>query len=77
LTAKDYKGNSKANHNKLRNQCVDESKNIHSNDDVKKNGGGKQDLNQDCSMDTSSDGKLNIQHDVMTGGEFGRLHRCK
>jgi hypothetical protein len=56
-----------ANHNKLRNQCVDESKNmvtsilfflnchrgesippdIHSNDDVKKNVGGKQDLDQD------------------------------
>jgi len=51
LTAKDYKGNSKANHNKLRNQCFDESKNIHSNDDVKKNVGGKQDLDQDCSMD--------------------------
>jgi len=49
LTAKDYKA--MANHSKLRNQCVDESENIHSNDDVKKNVGGKQDLDQDCSMD--------------------------
>jgi hypothetical protein len=28
LTAKDYKGNNMANHNKLRNQRVDESNNM-------------------------------------------------
>jgi hypothetical protein len=45
---------------------IQEHGDIHSNDDVKKNVGGKQDSDQDCSMDISSDRKLNIQHDVMT-----------
>ncbi|KAG8084319.1 hypothetical protein GUJ93_ZPchr0010g7529 [Zizania palustris] len=39
---------------------------IESNDDVKKNGSDKQDKKQDCSMDTSSDRKLNMQNDVVT-----------
>ena len=45
---------------------IKEHGDIHSNDDVKKNVGGKQDSDQDCSMDISSDRNLNIQHDVMT-----------
>ncbi|XP_066376468.1 ASI1-immunoprecipitated protein 2-like isoform X1 [Miscanthus floridulus] len=45
---------------------IQERGDIHSNDDVKKNVGDKQDSDQDCSMDISSDRKLNIQHDVMT-----------
>ncbi|XP_066387939.1 protein PARALOG OF AIPP2-like [Miscanthus floridulus] len=45
---------------------IKEHGDIHSNDDVKKNVGGKQDSDQDCSMDISSDRKLNIQHGVMT-----------
>jgi hypothetical protein len=54
LTAKDYKANDMANHNKQKkSMCwwIKEHGDIHSNDDVKKNVGGKQDLDQDCSMD--------------------------
>ncbi|XP_062200739.1 protein PARALOG OF AIPP2-like isoform X2 [Phragmites australis] len=39
---------------------------IQFNDDAKRNEGDKQDWDQDCSMDISSDEKLNIQNDVMT-----------
>lgn len=36
------------------------------NDDSKRNEVGKQDCDQDSSMDISNDGKLNTQNDVMT-----------
>lgn len=39
---------------------------IHYNDGVKRYEGDEQDWDHDCSMDISCDGKLNIQHDVMT-----------
>ncbi|XP_062205871.1 protein PARALOG OF AIPP2-like [Phragmites australis] len=45
---------------------IQEHADIQSNNDAKRNGGGKQDSNQDCSMDISSDGKLNVQNDAMT-----------
>jgi hypothetical protein len=44
---------------------IQENGDIHSNDDVKKNVCGEQDSDQDCSMDISSDRKLNIQHGVI------------
>jgi hypothetical protein len=55
---------------------IQENGDIHSNDDVKKNVCGEQDSDQDCSMDISSDRKLNIQHGV-TNWEFRRFDRCK
>ncbi|CAN6311804.1 unnamed protein product [Urochloa humidicola] len=45
---------------------IQEHAGIQSNDGVTRNDGDKQDWDQDCSMDISSDGKLNIQQDMMT-----------
>ncbi|WVZ57720.1 hypothetical protein U9M48_008070 [Paspalum notatum var. saurae] len=45
---------------------IQEHADIHYNDGDKGNKGDKQDWDQDCSMDMSSDEKMNIQHDVMT-----------
>jgi hypothetical protein len=45
---------------------IQEHAGIQSNDGVTRNESGKQEWDQDCSMDISSDGKLNIQHDVPT-----------
>ncbi|CAN6288708.1 unnamed protein product [Urochloa humidicola] len=45
---------------------IQEHAGIQSNDGLTRNEGDKQDWDQDCSMDISSDGKLNIQQDMMT-----------
>ncbi|CAL4923947.1 unnamed protein product [Urochloa decumbens] len=45
---------------------IQEHAGIQSNDGVTRNEGDKQDWDQDCSMDISSDGKLNIQQDMTT-----------
>ncbi|KAJ1254053.1 hypothetical protein BS78_K128100 [Paspalum vaginatum] len=45
---------------------IQEHADIHYNDGDKRNEGDRQDWDQDCSMDMSSDEKLNIQHDATT-----------
>ncbi|KAL6906353.1 hypothetical protein ACP4OV_003954 [Aristida adscensionis] len=45
---------------------IQEHADIQYNDDAKRNGRDKQDWDQDCSMDISGDGKLDIQNEIMT-----------
>uniref|UniRef100_K4A4V4 AIPP2-like SPOC-like domain-containing protein n=1 Tax=Setaria italica TaxID=4555 RepID=K4A4V4_SETIT len=54
------------NGSSCRKDEIQEHAGIQSNDGVTRNEGDKQEWDQDCSMDISSDGKLNIQHDMMT-----------